>query len=137
MPEYLPACFPTLTESNWRTVALDQAYTDATDSIVISEELSSTDTSFTGNILLARIDSARGNTAMALQCLLAILENADNDVSRAEVCYWLWKIGEVEQRTQDSGHREEALLLYTELYAKVPKHEYKERIDELEAAVGE
>jgi hypothetical protein len=82
--------------------------------------------------VLARIEAAEGDVGGAVEQLGAMLAEATDDDQQAELHYWLWKFG---LRTQDSGLREEnrgeALRLYGELYERVPKYEFKKRIDEL------
>ena len=44
-------------------------------------------------MLLARIDAVDGNAPAARAKLSALLEEACHDTERAELQYWLWKLG--------------------------------------------
>ncbi len=50
--------------------------------------------------------------------------------ARAELRYWLWKLG----LQTAADHRAEAERLYTDLLARIPNHEYRVRLQELRAA---
>jgi serine/threonine protein kinase/tetratricopeptide (TPR) repeat protein len=127
MQEYLPAYVPGATAETWRAMSLRAAGEAAAESQSIAQELSKPDTLFSSQVLLARIKAAGGGTDVAMQRLYGLLEEATDDDQRAELRYWLWKLGAV-------SHAATALGLYKTLYANTPKHEYKKRIDELRAA---
>ena len=137
MPEYLPKYVSGVTEETWQAMSLQRARECAEESVAISEELQKPDTLFGGRVLLARIEATEGRVEGAVEQLGAMLSEASEDEQRTELHYWLWKIG---PRTEEIGQKEEdrveALRLYTELYAKVPKYDYQKKIDELLAATN-
>ncbi len=141
MPEYLPRHLDGITEETWRSVALRKARECSEECIAISADLSKPDTLFGGKILLARITAAEGGRRAASTTLASMLADpADGDNShertahRAEIHYWLWRIGAEPPMNRDEHehHRAEALRLLKELVVKTPKHEYHERIEELQ-----
>jgi tetratricopeptide (TPR) repeat protein len=131
MPAYVRTYLPDVQEAVWQTMALEHARACAEDGIAISEELSKPDTQFSGRVLLCRIESAEGDSASARRRLQELLESATDDAQRAEVHYWLFKLG----LDPDADHRDTAMALYTELYKHTPNHAYHKRIEELSVAV--
>jgi hypothetical protein len=140
MPEFLSTYLPDISEATlvrsggWRAQALRLARDQAEECVAISREISKPDTLFAGCVLLARIDAAEDRRDVAVQSLHDLLQEAvdaegspGGDEQHAELQYWLWKLGEREQAAT-------ALALYETLYAKTPKYQYKQRIEELKAA---
>lgn len=133
LPAYLPAYVPALDaqadshSDQWRAMSIRQARNYAEECLAISEELSKQSTIFRSHVLLARIASAESGSDGVLHCLRDLLEQAINDDQRAELHYWLWKLG-----SDDDGHRARALSLYRALVATMPIYEYSERINELQ-----
>jgi tetratricopeptide (TPR) repeat protein len=107
--------------------ALLEARENAEEGLRISEELSKPDTIYLGRVLLARIDAAEGNVALATEKLEAILAETTDEEQIAELHYWLWKIN------PDSGTRspEPVLAMYVKLYSGIPKFQFVKRIAEL------
>jgi tetratricopeptide (TPR) repeat protein len=129
MPSYLPTYVPGVTNERWEAMSLRRAHECAEECVAISEEIQIPDMLFSGGALLARIDAAEGRGEVATERLNRMLkEAADDDNQRAELHYWLWKLC-----ATDSDHRSEALRIYQQLIEKMPKHEYKKRIEELTA----
>ena len=126
MPLYLPTYLPGATQSTWRTRAAERAREYAEECVAVAEEISKPDTLFSGRVLLARIHAVEGDTDGAAERLNQLLVDAVDDDQRAELSYWLWKL------FRDESRGAEALRLYRLLVEKTPKHEYGERIDELE-----
>jgi hypothetical protein len=106
---------------------LKEARENAEECVQLSQEISWSDTLFSGNVLLARIDAAEGNTALATQKLEAMLAEATGEEQIADLHYWLWKIA----GAGDGTHHAEALERYTSLYSRIPKFEFRKRIAEL------
>jgi tetratricopeptide (TPR) repeat protein len=130
MPEYLPTYVSGATEETWQAMSLQHARECAEECVTISEELQKSNTLFGGRVLLARIEAAEGDIDSALESLNAILLEANEDEQRAELHYWLWKI------SGSPSSQTEALGLYKGLAEKIPKHEYRVRIDELSRPVN-
>jgi len=128
IPEYLTKYVPGATAETWRAMSLMYARRCAEECCAISDELSKPDTQFHGRVLLARIEAAEGSRDAAVKRLIGMLENAQADLQRAEVHYWLWKLGE-------SGHAVDALALYQSICAAAPDPNYRTCIEELKAAV--
>ncbi len=110
-----------------RERSLREAREHAAESVRISGEISKSNTLFAGRVLLARITAAEGNSAEGVETLRSMLADVDDDIERAELHYRMWKLG-----ANDADHRAEALRLYEPLYAATPKHEYHQRIGELD-----
>jgi tetratricopeptide (TPR) repeat protein len=129
IPPFLRQYVPEAEPTTWGMAALRAARKHAQECVEISGELSKPSTLFEGRVLLARITAAEGNAEAAIGRLYALYKSAGNDEQRADLHYWLWKLGALED-----DHYAQALRLYRSLYASVPKHEYQLRIDELELA---
>ncbi|MBL7988399.1 MAG: tetratricopeptide repeat protein [Chlorobi bacterium] len=129
IPEFLESYLPGATPETWRALVLLGGRTYADEGLSISHQLSKPDSIFRIQILLARINAAQGNRDTAVQSLSTMLHEAGDDEQRAELHYWLWKI----TGTND-GVRIEALRQYEQLIEKSPKHAYRQRIKELNAA---
>jgi len=93
----------------------------------ISVELSKPDTLFQCRVLLARADAVEGSIDRAVEQLSALLDDADDDGSRGELYYWLWRLGSRE----NEEHRVAALRLYESLLATSSRLSYHKRIEEL------
>jgi tetratricopeptide (TPR) repeat protein len=130
-PNYLGEYVPDLTGADWRKVCLDRARDRASECLQISSELRKPDTLFSSRVLLARIDAATGKRTAAIEALLKLLEDVEGHAQRAEILYRLSEIDSSASARQQ--HAEKALALYTELWSKTPNHEFRERIDELNA----
>jgi tetratricopeptide (TPR) repeat protein len=126
MPAYLSMYVPSATSENWLAAVLEQAREDAEECLAISRELSKPDTLFQSQVLLARMEAEEGRLEVALQLLSQMLEDAGEDEQRADLHYWLCKLG-----ARDGDHHAEALGLYCALFEKTPKHTYRQRIEEL------
>jgi tetratricopeptide (TPR) repeat protein len=162
MPAYLPAHIPGVIPRTWRSMSLRTARKHAVQCVAISRELSKPDTLFTSQILLVEIELAEGNNEAAYSMVLAMLDDATNEVEQAELHYWLWKLsippvtngkpgvrstaravqtGNASSASSPQKGREEnrlkALRLYEQIAMKIPRFDYKERIEELKSAVDE
>jgi tetratricopeptide (TPR) repeat protein len=113
------------TTVDWRSSHLKNARERATEIITISEHNSKKEVFFHANILLARIDAAEGNNALATEKLESMLDGTTNEEQIADLHYWLWKIGE------ESNHKCEALDRYESLWERIQKFEFRKRIAEL------
>jgi tetratricopeptide (TPR) repeat protein len=163
MPEYLSTHLPNITVGTWHAMSLQAARESAEECVAISEELSKPDALFSSRVLHARIEAAEGGRDVAVQRLQQMLEKATDDEQRAELHFWLCKlllpplhkgrvgVGSTADAVQDAEtpsqsppeaggeegkeevHRTEALRLYRQLVKRTPKHEYKQRIEELTA----
>ena len=132
-PSLLHVWLPELAEThslddNGRKVLLSLAREHAQECLEHSEKLRMSSSVREGNILLARIDAAEGKKDQAVQRLATLLEEATNDVEKAPLHYWLWRIHE----EMPEGHRAESLRFYQNLYKGNPNFEYKKRIEELQ-----
>jgi hypothetical protein len=96
----------------------------------LSKEISKPDTLFPSRVLLARIDAAEGNIALATEKLEAMLAEATGEEQIADLHYWLWKISSGD-RDPGSRHAQEALQRYEALYSRIPKFEFRKRTAEL------
>jgi hypothetical protein len=110
------------------------------------------DTLFSSQVLLARIDAAEGKGEVAVGRLSQIREHITDEGQLAEVHYWLWKLvpalpssptllqdgtansSVIEKGMQAEQHRLQALRLYQALLARISKHEYVMRIEEIMAS---
>jgi len=124
----------------WRSATVTLARNRIESCMEIFERSSQVNEMFRGRILLARIAAADGNPGAAIQVLNEMLaqippgrddadprENGD-DMGRADLHYWLWRIG-----ATDEDHRTEALRLYRSLYSITEQRHYQTKIEELEA----
>ncbi len=71
------------------------------------------------------------STAAVAHRLGVMLEGAADDEQRAELHFWLWKLGD-----SDADHRSESERLYAALAARIPKHDYCVKLEELCAATS-
>ena len=124
MPEYILTYIPDVNVETWRAMCLRHARECAAECLGICAELSMPDEEFSGRVVLGRIEAAEGHLDVAVETFEALLADASDDDQRAELHYWLWKVGV-------SGHAAAALALYETQYATTPKHDYHKRIDEL------
>ncbi len=144
LPEYLGEYVPDAEGGTWQAMSLRVAREQAEECVSISEELSKADTLFNGRILLARIEAAEGRRDVALQRLTGLLEEATTPTPAledsghpseermgqcAELHYRLWKLS-----ATDADHRSEAEQLYAALFERIPKHDYRVKLEELRAA---
>jgi len=139
LPSYLPDYVPELRRDlenqrpDWRALTLAQARRHAQQSLAIADQIGKRSTRFRSRRLLARISAAEGSKADALSALQTLLtETGDvddastRDDERADIHYWLWKLG-----ATDKDHRAEAAALYATLLGHIPDGEYRTRIEEL------
>jgi hypothetical protein len=83
------------------------------------------DVTLAANLLQARLTSVYGDVELASQRLEAMLAAAERPAERAAIHYTRWLLD------QDAGSREQALLLYRQLYDQEPYYRYHQRIEEL------
>jgi tetratricopeptide (TPR) repeat protein len=120
----------TTTGDAWKQEYLARARACLTEAIATSQELSMPTEYYLGRLKLAHVDIAEGNLSAAIGLLEELLLEDLNDEQRGTVHYHLWK---VRNREED---RAMALRCYTQAYAKTPKQEFRETIDELTAAAN-
>jgi tetratricopeptide (TPR) repeat protein len=149
MPTYLLRYLPELsheTEQTWRRAVVQWAHTMIDECIAIAGELSNAAMVFAANVALARLDAVDGHVDQAVERLRGMFDEQVDDPRRAELHYWLWRTPPqptpLEKRRAGEGfqgeerseyHRAEAERIYTELLASTPTHEYKQRLEELQA----
>jgi hypothetical protein len=133
MPEWLVQYVSEAKPESWTNAALAAARMHAEECLKISRELSKPDTVFSSQVMIARIDAAQGDAEASIEKLRTMLNEATDPDQLAELHYWLWKL----DLDPDVDHRGKARTLYTELYKHTPKHEYRQRIDELENTYGQ
>ncbi len=107
------------------SIDLAQAKACAAECLALSQELQKPDTLGSTKALLARIDAAEGNPALAEKTLQALLIEATSEEEIASLNYWLWKIAGSMACQRDSIARYERLLQHT------PHFEFRKRIAEL------
>ncbi len=127
-PSFLQSFVFEVEPSSWRAATLGVARQHAEECVEISKDLSMQDTLFGGRVLLSRMAAAEGDAEGATEAMRALLVECDNDEQRAELHYRMWQLG-----SNDEDHRAESLQLYRSLVATVPKRDYQQRIDEMEA----
>ncbi|HVK37339.1 MAG TPA: DUF4062 domain-containing protein [Candidatus Kapabacteria bacterium] len=137
MPDFLAELLTDATEQTWQRSTLEAARERAEASLAIARELSTPVGMFNAEVLLARIEHARGDASAARALLGGLLAVAADDGQRAELRYWLWKIGPDRDVTDGASddHRAEALRLYRAFDDASPKNGYRARIEELTAGV--
>ncbi len=79
-------------------------------------------------IIMARIEHASGNQPGAIDGLRKLLNVAQTDDERADVYYWMWRVG-----ANDAASN--ALALYETLQRDTPKHLFRTRLEELRRAL--
>jgi tetratricopeptide (TPR) repeat protein len=133
LDELRPQIMPYITgDGPWRTRCVEIARQHAEEALAIAQELGARDTVGQAEVVLGRIDAVNGHDTAARGRLLRMLAAATELPLRAETCYWLWKLG----LDPAPDHRADAERIYAELYARIPMHDYKVRLDELRAAVA-
>ena len=121
---------------------LRRAQLDAEESSRIGTDLNIPSAVFDSQILMARIAAREQQGDVAYQRLTSMLEEATDsegspgrDEQRAELHYWIWRIARDNHKVADvETVRSEALRMYREVYATIPKHDYRKRIEELSGA---
>lgn len=107
-----------------RESVLGRARQMAEECLDIAHQLPLPNEEFHCTMLLARIDAAEGDHDGATSRLKDLVDKVTDDVRCAELHYWLWKLG-------NGSHYHDALRLYKRLLEKSSKHEYRQRVDEL------
>lgn len=100
-----------------------KAEADNREALALAEEVGRADVKFKAGLMAARLAWPRDGecAAAALRELADKAEGAE----RAEALYHLARLG------GDEGAREQAVSLYSALYQRTPKHEFRSRIGEL------
>ncbi len=127
-PEFLLKFIGEITPSAWRPALRTQARQDAQECLVLSRSISKPDTEVISQVLLARITAAEGEVGTALQTLEQLLSTLTDDAEKADVHYWIWKI----DNNGSQHHRDQALILYQNLYQNTHTQEYRERVEKLQ-----
>lgn len=95
----------------------------------LAAELDLAEQGWQARILAARLDHAAAAAAAApdaLAALRGLAVQTGDPALQASVCFWLWKLGQAE------ADRAAAERLYRELVAALPKHDYQQRLKELQ-----
>ncbi len=129
IPPFLRSFVRDAESSSWRAAALGVARGYAEQCVSICEELSQFDTLFAGRVLLTRVIAAEGDAQGAMTALRGLVGERGDDAQRAELHYRLWKLS-----ATDADHRLEAEQLYAALFERIPKHDYRVKLEELRAA---
>lgn len=93
----------------------------------LSAELGLDDQLSLCRVLEARLDHAAGDTQHAMEQLRALEDQTTGPEGLAIARYWRWQFG------RDDADRSAAEGLYKELYRRLPKYDYKVRLEELQA----
>jgi len=104
----------------------DEAHALISEALRLYHEIGIPSLMFGSRLLAAKIDHALGKQAQAITLLSDLLTQAETPEQEADMHYALYECG-VERET----HRQAALQLYQELYAKTPKFLWKKRMTEL------
>jgi len=100
---------------------------DATDEAgQLAADLDLTEQGWQARILAARLDYAAATAPDALAALRELAGQTQDPALQANVCFWLWKLGRAE------ADRAVAERLYRELVTALPKHHYRQRLEELQ-----
>ena len=135
LPEYLHQYIPELNSvsseeqnsaGSWRQIVQTRARELAEESNQIAEEIKVDEFLFKSRLQLVRLDEAEGETASAQEQLHAMLAETKDPAQRAECHYWLWKFDNA-----NVEHRSQGIRLFEEIIHTVPKHQYKDRLEEL------
>jgi hypothetical protein len=86
----------------------------------------------TAKLLLALIETALNSSDASHAQLLSLLAAVTAEADRALGHYWIWKLS----LEAAIDHRLEAIRLFAELYSRIPRHDYKLKLDELRAAAA-
>jgi tetratricopeptide (TPR) repeat protein len=105
----------------------EQARAAAEEGRALALEIGSRPVERTAALVLARIDAAAGNIDAAREECERLLTTAVDDGELAEPHYWLWKL-EIDAAID---HRAEAERHFAELYRRIPRHEYRLKLEEL------
>jgi len=135
MPEYLHEYLAGISVDTWRENSIQHARMVLTECLAIGEEISQPEMLFRSRVLLARITGSERACAAGIAALDDLLVGASDDGQRAELHYQLWRLRSTEGgagNTDDRDNRSEALRLYRLLVETTPKHDYRQRITELE-----
>lgn len=112
-------------DSDLRSNILEQAREYVAEALQIGEGMSSADTLFIGQVLLARIDAAEGHITIATGKLEAMLAETSDEEQTADLHYWIWKISAA------ASHRNEAITLLASIFERIPTFEFRKRLAEL------
>ncbi len=104
----------------------EQARVLNVEALQIATDVKQQEPIFLAKVLAAKLDFALGLPAVAIQTITNMLEQTTEDAEKATLHYELLQLG-----TSSDSHRRQALELYQKLYAKTPKIDYRNRIDEL------
>lgn len=144
MPAYLPHYLPEAVPAQWQSHAVAAAAKSIIDSLRIAGEIGLNRDMFAVDVLRARAYAAEGNNDAALEHLSGLLLDTVGDDQKAELHFWLWKLGRNKDQPKKSSrlrpsafHAVESLRLFRHLVTKSPKHEYRKRIDVLTTAFGD
>jgi tetratricopeptide (TPR) repeat protein len=129
-PEEQIGCVQLAPGRPWRNRCLEAARHKADEARSIAKDIDIAGGVCAEELLLARIEAAENEHRAARDRLLDVLSVATDDRYRAEPHYWLWKL----QLDPTVDHRAEAERLFAELYSRIPRHDYKLKLDELRAA---
>ncbi len=126
-PEYLGDWIAPEPEEEWTRAALRAARERAEESLTLSREIAVDGSITAARILLAQIAVAEGKTDAGLEELRRMLEETTSEIELAELHYHL-----AELDPDHTPHRAEALRRYKALCERMPKREFRKRVEELE-----
>lgn len=149
MPDLLPRLFPDVSPTAWILDTLREAYRRVLQVIELCADMKEEGDihRLRARILFERIrhalrsdgiefdDDAIASESTVEQIvgrMRAMLEDAESEIERAELCYWIWKY---DNDRENGREGEVALNLYGLLFQKAPRHEYRERIEELRSSI--
>ncbi|MCB0710687.1 MAG: tetratricopeptide repeat protein [Ignavibacteriae bacterium] len=130
MPSFLPRFLPEAENQDWKELCIRAARNNVQESIEITKDNSLNSMTFAVGVLLARIEYAERKTDTALKRLQGMLQDAGDEEQQADLHYWLWKLGNDRQAST-------ARDLYTTLITRIPRHDFTERLDELNKSLRE
>lgn len=120
---------------NDRATSLETARAMAEECVAISRRLSHRECLVSGELVLARVEAEEAHFDAARERLGRLLADADADAQgeeqRAEAHYWLWKL----DLDPDNDHRGDAQRAYEDLLSRIPKHDYRLKLEELRVAI--
>ena len=114
---------------------ITQAQEECLEALTLACELKNEDLIKQAEILSHKVEFAAGDDAIrsvAAEALEGLLGKTDNEEHHAEIHYELWQMhSQLGNNKEADSHREDGIKLYKALYVKIPKYEYKKRIEEL------
>ena len=129
-PTWIEEVLPGAAGEMWRPELLIYARSKLSEYRDLHRELDLPEVGFDGEIVEARILAREGKNEQAYARLHSRLSHATDDVHRADLHYWLWRL----QLDPEGEHYASARTLYTTLLADTPDEAYRKRLEELQEA---